>query len=165
MCPAAPYLRRVTATVHLDAYETPTGNGNAVGAMHASAPYLQGEHSQTVFVRKQIGCCMVQEPLYVREVTQAIPEHLSISEAMRLTTLSRSTIDRLCAEGRLEKRRVSAGRAVITVESLERHLAELNGAANSTPAVPEERVSRRQQALRAQSAARREARQRRRRAA
>jgi predicted DNA-binding transcriptional regulator AlpA len=107
---------------------------------------------------------MVQEPLYVREVTQAIPEHLSITEAMRLTTLSRSTIDRLCAEGRLEKRRVSAGRAVITVESLERHLTELNGA-ESAPVVSEERVSRRQQALRAQSTARRKARQSRRQAA
>jgi hypothetical protein len=69
---------------------------------------------------------MVQEALYVREVTNAIPEMVSPSEAARRTSLSRSTIDRLCAQGRLEKKQVSDGRVAITVESIERHLAELN---------------------------------------
>jgi hypothetical protein len=74
---------------------------------------------------------MVQEALYVREVTNTIPEMVSPAEAMRRTSLSRSTIDRLCARGRLDKKQVSDGRVAITVESIERHLAALNDPALS----------------------------------
>ncbi|MDX6465363.1 MAG: hypothetical protein QOI27_403, partial [Gaiellaceae bacterium] len=50
---------------------------------------------------------MVQEALYLREVTQEIPNCVSPTAACRALTISRSTLDRLCAQGRLEKIRVS----------------------------------------------------------
>jgi predicted site-specific integrase-resolvase len=101
---------------------------------------------------------MVQEPLYVREVTHEIPNCLSPTAACRALTISRSTLDRLCAQGRLEKIRVSDGRVGITIESIERHLAVLNGSPET--AAPEPRVSRRKRELQARSAARRAQRER-----
>jgi predicted site-specific integrase-resolvase len=102
---------------------------------------------------------MVEEALYVREVTQEIPDCMSPTVAMRKLSISRSTLDRLCAQGRLEKLRVSDGRVGITVESIQRHLAALNAPAEVT-AITERRPSRRQRELRARGAARRAARER-----
>jgi predicted site-specific integrase-resolvase len=97
---------------------------------------------------------MVQEALYLREVTQEIPNCVSPTAACRALTISRSTLDRLCAQGRLEKIRVSDGRVGITIESIARHLAALNGSPE-TVAAPEPRISRRKRELQARSAARR----------
>jgi uncharacterized small protein (DUF1192 family) len=103
---------------------------------------------------------MVEKALYVREVTGTtlIPEFLSVAELMRRTGISRSTIDRLCAQGRLEKRRLSDGRVGITVASWERHLAQLNSC-DEAPALPEPRLSRRRRQLQGRSAPRRAHRQ------
>jgi len=102
---------------------------------------------------------MVQRALYLREVTNGIPNCLSPSETLRRLTISRSTLDRLCAQGRLTKIRVSEGRVGITIESIERHLAVLNAPAEAATPL-ERRVSRRQRELQAASVARRAKRQR-----
>ena len=102
---------------------------------------------------------MVQETLYVREVTHEIPNCLSPTAACRALTISRSTLDRLCGQERLKKIRVSDGRVGITIESIERHLAELNGAAEAIPSQAPH-ISRRRRELQAKSAARRARRER-----
>jgi hypothetical protein len=116
-------------------------------------PYLHDNRCLTVFIRPQIRCCMVEEALYVREVTQEIPDCMSPTVAMRKLSISRSTLDRLCAQGRLEKIRVSDGRVGIAIESIQRHLVALNAPAEAA-AIIERRPSRRQRELRARAAAR-----------
>jgi hypothetical protein len=104
-------------------------------------------------------CCMVQTALYLREVTKEIPNCVSPTAACRALTISRSTLDRLCAQGRLQKIRVSDGRVGITIESIAHHLAALNGTPE-TAAASEPRISRRRRELQARSAARRTQRER-----
>lgn len=102
---------------------------------------------------------MVQMSLYLREVTTELPNCLSPAETMRRLSISRSTLDRLCDQGRLTKIRVSDGRVGIEIESIARHLAALNAPAEAAAPV-ERRISRRQRELQAASAARRAVRQR-----
>lgn len=102
---------------------------------------------------------MVQEALYLREVTHEIPNCVSPTAACRALTISRSTLDRLCSQERLKKIRVSDGRVGITIESIEWHLAALNGTAETIPPQAPH-VSRRRRELQAKSAARRQQRER-----
>jgi predicted site-specific integrase-resolvase len=97
---------------------------------------------------------MVQTVPYLREVTHEIPNCVSPTEACRRLSISRSTLDRLCAQRRLQKIRVSDGRVGITIESIAHHLAALNGSPE-TAAASEPRISRRKRELQARSAARR----------
>ena len=97
---------------------------------------------------------MAEAPLYVRGMNEALPMLVSRVEAARRLTVSIETVDRLAADGRLEKVRVSAGRVAIVVASIERHLDRLNTAPHNEPMQNSRRVPRRLELLRAQKTGR-----------
>jgi hypothetical protein len=97
---------------------------------------------------------MAAASLYVHGMNETLPMLVTRDEAARRMTLSVETVDRLAAEGRLEKVRVSAGRVAILVASIDRHLDRLNTAPQDEPTQNGRRVPKRLELLRAQKASR-----------